>query len=73
MPSPRWEETTNDGAEEKTPMHDFFTVRETEDGEFYVHVSRPGQPGCESERFERRQEALDWVAAEFPDVPERQH
>jgi hypothetical protein len=39
-------------------MHDDFRVRETEEGEFYVHVSRLGQPGCESERFDTRQEAL---------------
>jgi len=51
------------------PMHDYFTVRETDKGEFYVHVSRLGRPGCESDRFQTRQEALDWVAAEFPNSP----
>ena len=52
-------------------MHDDFTVRETEEGEFYVPVNRLGHPGCESERFRTRQQALDWVAAEFPFIPEK--
>lgn len=52
-------------------MHDYFTVRETDGGEFYIHVSRLGRPGCESARFQTRQEALDWVATEFPGIPEK--
>ena len=52
-------------------MHDYFTVRETDDGEFYIHLSRLGRPGCESDRFQTRQEALDWVTAEFPNIPEK--
>ena len=54
-------------------MSAYFTVRETDEGEFSIHVSRLGRPGCESDRFQTRQEALDWVAAEFPNIPEKRH
>jgi len=53
-------------------MNDYFTVRETDEGEFYIHVSRLGRPGCESDLFKTRQEALAWVAVEFPNIPEKQ-
>jgi len=66
------EANSSDQQEETTPMHDYFTVRETDDGECYVHVSRLGRSGCESDRFRTRREALDWVAAEFPKIPEKQ-